>query len=207
MNRYIIYERDINHTHISMACGNDLREALLNYLTEVHEVRTDQSGMIDWFGTLYKHPLEYIEANLKFNPHLDEIQVQSPSGVILNPNTFEIRYLRGADLDTPASSVFTSADAFSLSGRYNKCRTIFSSIYPDSHASAFFWFLKDGILISFAEPNTDNNMPPYTVLVRYLCLWNNKAFSNTSVPNRVMVENWEGSFNDLEEQMLLGRPG
>ena len=200
MSTYVIYERDHTHTHLALAHGSDLRSALLNHLAVNHRVYADDDGNIIDTDAAYEHPLEWIEANLKFDSEYDEIQIDPSNGLILIPRKCEVRKVGDTDLTEAAASIFTSADAWNVNDDYTQCRAIFEKEHPDSTAKSFFWHLVDGTLISFAEPSNTSATGHCTIVPRYTRRRIKRTYPETPV-DTLVIEEWKGTFRDLETQL------
>ena len=193
--RFIVFERSSGHCHITLLTGRTLTDALTNFLAAEHGAQLDDLGNIVEGGVM-THPLAIIEREYKADQDHDELAVDDITAAVLSERSFEIRVLPEGALNVRYASVFTSAEPWYSAGEIATARRKFVHDFPGVEARAFFWYLRNGVLVTFFRIGgtyEDRTMEIYT---RYLCPTGNER----------SVIQWSGSYDDLAEQMTFEFP-
>jgi len=188
--RFITFERTAGHCQIDLLTGETLTHALGNYLHCHWNAPIDERGWVE-SADGFEHPLQFIEREIKADATEDELAVDMDSCITVNEHSFEVRVLAEGALRVSCASVFTSAEPSNVSGEIVNGRMDFVRTHADFDARAFFWYVRDGLLVSFFNLTVTEEGRAFEILARYL-IRNDDPW--TAVP-------WVGSYEDLAEQM------
>jgi hypothetical protein len=189
--RFIIFERSHGHCHITLLSADTMAAALSGYIAEVMRHPVDTTGYATVDGGSRLHSLEYIEREFKANTDFDELALDEKTGAIINENSFEIRVLPDDALKVNCASVFTSAEPAYTAGEIAIARAEFEGDFGNSNARAFFWYVRNGILVTFHA--IGNSSSTLNVTARYLV-------------TRDGCRRWSGSHDEIIEAMTFEFP-
>ena len=185
MRHFVIFERSLDHCVMQLINSPSLGEAMATYsLVHTLDVERLEDGSIrsgDSYGghIIFSHPLAYIES------------FQKADG--WDGNTWEIQEVLDRQLAANAAQIFCSADPDDIKTYIQVCRPFFRAAFPKSWARAFVWPLRKGALVTFHRRKNPTRRWPVEVMARYQMTWNDWE----------KVELWQGSYDDILEQMLL----
>lgn len=204
---FIIFERTLGHCSVELVQAETLRQALVSYATKVFSAKTDSRGFLtrdEGKHPYYSHPLEFIESNCKATPRYDELQYDSKNKVLLNNSGWEIRSMSQSAWQAQYAEVLCSADPWSIGEYVTLCRSALHQQFPRSRARAFMWYLQDGPLVTFYHKKLDD--ASITIVKRFVIPWQRQHYPNPYVMTAEMVQEWQGTYDDLLIQLKLEYP-
>ena len=205
---FIIFERAIGHCVTELVQAASLREALTLYVTKVFAVKVNGEGYLTSnAGTKdppYLHPLEFIEANCKATSKFDELEWDGKNVRLLNGSSWEIRLLPELAWQANFAEVFCSAEPWSLGEYIGLCRSALRQQFPRTRVRAFVWYLHDGPLVTFYRRK--RNRDSIEIVKRYIIHWQRQNYPRPYVLTSEMVQEWQGTYDDLLTQIKLEYP-
>ena len=193
--RFLAFERTSGHCQITLLSGQSLTHALAKNLVANWEVMVDERGwIVD--GDDCEHPLEFIEREIKADPDEGELAVNIDNCSVVNEHSFEVRVLPDGALDAGYANVFTTAEPGYTAGEVMRACAPFARAFPDVNAHTFFWYLRDGVLVTFYTLEVGEEGRKINIIARYL----------TKSDDEWSAEPWTGTFEDLAEQMTFETP-
>lgn len=186
---FIIFQRSEGHCVTWLLRAESICADMGKYyvqMTKSAEIHEDGSISVDSgrrSRTMYSHPLECIESELK-----------SYDGLF--GCSWEIRELQAYHLQSDFAEVFCSADPDEIKTHIRHCYAKFRLAFPKTLARAFVWYLKTGPMVTFHKRKDKRHQIPIEVLIRFHILW--KDYEN--------VMEWHGSYDDILDQMALEYP-
>jgi hypothetical protein len=120
----------------------------------------------------YPHPLAYVEANYKCREE------------------WQIREVRQQAWGSACEELICSEDPRDVTQHINQCRPLLRGRFPGSRASAFIWYVQQGVLVTFYRRTRAFEID---VVQRYL------------VPNDQdhPIQEWVGNYDELLDQLYL----
>ena len=193
--RFIAFERSSGHCSIDLLNGDNLTHALGRYLASRWKLAVDDHGWIR-DRAVAEHPLRFVEREIKADPENDELAVDIDTCSTINEHSFEIRVLPEGALAASCATVFTSAEPGYTSGKVMIGRMRFARDYPAVDARAFFWYLRDGVLVTFFRLDSTEEGRKLDVVARYLV---GDGDPWTAAP-------WSGTYEELADRMTFESP-
>lgn len=203
--RFIIFERQSGHCYIEIVQAPSLRDALTVYAQKEFDCRVSTAGDVllgrNCKSEKYVHPLAFIESRCKSTAKYDELQWDDKNDMLLNGSCWEIRLLPENALASDYASVFCSASPHSIREYISLCRQTLKEKYPRSQARAFVWYLGKGPLVTFYTRRSSEE--PIEILQRYAIPWQHERYPNAYIMLPDMVEEWNGTYEELMEQLKI----
>ncbi|BDI31662.1 hypothetical protein CCAX7_37130 [Capsulimonas corticalis] len=151
-NHYLIFEKSA-HAVIHIIQGGTLTEALWNYIVrDQTEATLQEDGSVFAWGTLYPHPLSYIERWHKIE------------------GDWQIRDLPDWAWSDPSAQVFADKGPYNTALATESCLAKFRKRFPKADAQFFVWPLKTGVLVTFYQ----QKHLELKIMKRYLWVWDGK---------------------------------
>ena len=204
VKHFIIFERNAGHCVTILVQALSLRDALTKYAVTQLGYKLQSDGTLTRDTIVYHHPLTLIEAECKSNNRYDELQVDSRDDRLLNQACWEIRALSQKAWEAETAEIFCSAEPWSLSCYVALCRPALRKKVPRSRSRAFVWYLEDGPLVTFYRGKINNG--PLDIVGRYFIPWQRQYWPNPYTLTPEMVEEWQGTDDDLLSQMRIEYP-
>jgi hypothetical protein len=175
---YLIYYKGANGNHgghsvIYFVHAVDATHAMLRFLMNQHAVQEGRDGLLTENGTIYSHPLAYIETWYKFY------------------GEWQLRQLPDWTRQQPVCEVFCGESEDGLAQVAEICRREFLKEFPRSRARTFVWYLKQGTLVTFFRGSKPARME---ILKRYLWRWDGHTQH---------VEEWRGDYAQLSRDLEI----
>ena len=163
-------------------------------------------SLISEDGLLYSHPLAFVESQYKSNDKYDELQWSTKDDKLLNGSCWEIHALPTQAWEAELAEVFCSAEPWAIGEYISLCRAEFRKKHPRSRARAFVWYLNDGPLVTFHRRQNKAHDWPIEVVGRYLIPWQRQHWPKPYIQTPEMVQEWNGTYDDILSQLHVDLP-